>query len=90
MKDNFKLIDRMNESFSVLCDNNCRSHILNSVPTNLIEQVEEFKSFNITNFRVDFKDESYEEVNDILNQIAKGAKNENKKYTQGHYRRGVE
>ena len=90
MKDNFKLIDRMNENFSVLCDNNCRSHILNSVPTNLIEQVEEFKSFNITNFRVDFKDESYEEVNDILNQIAKGAKNENKKYTQGHYRRGVE
>ena len=90
MKDNFKLIDRMNENFSVLCDNNCRSHILNSVPTNLIEQVEEFKSFNITNFRVDFKDESYEEVNDILNQIAKGVKNENKKYTQGHYRRGVE
>ena len=90
MKDNFKLIDRMNENFSVLCDNNCRSHILNSVPTNLIEQVEELKSFNITNFRVDFKDESYEEVNDILNQIAKGVKNENKKYTQGHYRRGVE
>ncbi|HEX9025831.1 MAG TPA: U32 family peptidase, partial [Clostridium sp.] len=90
MKDNFKLIDRMNESFSVLADNNCRSHILNSVATNLIEQVEELKSFNITNFRVDFKDESYEEVNDILNQIAFGKKNENKKYTQGHYRRGVE
>ena len=90
MKDNFKLIDRMNENFSVLCDNNCRSHILNSVPTNLIEQVEELKSFNITNFRVDFKDESYEEVNDILNKIAKGGKNENKKYSQGHYRRGVE
>jgi len=90
MKDNFKLIDRMNESFSVICDNNCRSHILNSVATNLIEQVEELKSFNITNFRVDFKDESYEEVSDILNQIARGKKNENKKYTQGHYRRGVE
>ena len=90
MKDNFILIDRMNESFSVLADNNCRSHILNSVATNLIEQVEELKSFNITNFRVDFNNESYEEVNDILNQIAKGKKNENKKYTQGHYRRGVE
>ncbi|MCE5221700.1 MAG: DUF3656 domain-containing protein [Clostridium sp.] len=90
MKDNFKLIDRMNENFSVLADNNCRSHILNSLATNLIEQIEELKSFNITNFRVDFKDESYEEVNDILNQIAYGKKNENKKYTQGHYRRGVE
>jgi putative protease len=90
MKDNFKLIDRMNESFSVLADNNCRSHILNSLATNLIEQVEELKSFNIVNYRVDFNDESYEEVNDILEQIAKGKKNENKKYTQGHYRRGVE
>jgi len=90
MKDNFKLIDRMNESFSVLADNNCRSHILNSLPTNLIEQIDELKAFNITNFRVDFNNESYEEVMDVLNQISCGKKNENKKYTQGHYRRGVE
>ena len=90
MKDNFKLIDRMNESFTVLGDNNCRSYILNSLATNLIEEVEELKSFNITNFRVDFKDESYEEVKDILNQIAYNKKNENNKYTKGHYRRGVE
>ncbi|OOM74966.1 putative protease YdcP precursor [Clostridium puniceum] len=90
MKDNFRLIDRMNESFNVIADNNCRSYILNSLPTNLIEQVDELKTFNITNFRVDFKDESYEEVKDILNQISCGKKNENKKYTQGHYRRGVE
>lgn len=90
MKDNFELVDRMNESFRVITDNNCRSYILNSLPTNLIEQLEELKSFNITNFRVDFKDESYEEVKDILEQISYGRKNENKKYTQGHYRRGVE
>jgi len=90
MKDNFKLIDRMNESFSVLADNNCRSHILNSLPTNLIEQIDELKAFNITNFRVDFNNESYEEVTDVLNQISYSKKNENKKYTQGHYRRGVE
>lgn len=89
-KDNFKLIDRMNESFSVLADNNCRSYILNSLATNLIEEVEELKAFNIKNFRVDFKDESYKEVNDILNQISSGKKNESKKYTKGHYRRGVE
>jgi putative protease len=90
MKDNFRLIDRMNESFNVIADNNCRSYILNSLPTNLIEQIDELKAFNITNFRVDFKDERYEEVKDILSQISCGKKNENKKYTQGHYRRGVE
>ncbi|CUU46205.1 U32 family peptidase [Clostridium beijerinckii] len=90
MKDNFKLIDRMNESFTVLGDNSCRSYILNSIATNLIDEMEELKSFNISNFRVDFKDESYDEVKDVLNQIANKAKNENNKYTKGHYKRGVE
>ncbi|MDR3597622.1 U32 family peptidase [Clostridium sp.] len=90
MKDNFKLKDRMNESFSVLSDNSCRSYILNSLATNLIDEVEELKSFNISNFRIDFKDECYEEVKEILNQIAYKKKNENNKYTKGHYKRGVE
>ncbi|WP_270567863.1 U32 family peptidase [Clostridium beijerinckii] len=90
MKDNFKLIDRMNESFTVLGDNSCRSYILNSIATNLVDEMEELKSFNISNFRVDFKDESYDEVKDVLNQIARKAKNENNKYTKGHYKRGVE
>lgn len=90
MKDNFTLIDRMNENFRVLADNNCRTHILNSLAINLIEEVEELKSFNILNFRVDFKDESYKEVKEILNQIAFGNKPKEKVYTKGHYRRGVE
>lgn len=90
MKDNFTLIDRMNERFRVLCENTCRTHILNSLPLNLIEEVEELKGFGINNFSVDFKDESYEEVIDILNQIKFGKKNENRIYTKGHYRRGVE
>lgn len=90
MKDTFTLIDRMNESFSVLADNSCRSYILNSLATNLIEEVEELKSFNISSFRVDFKDESYEETKEILNQISNKKKNENVKYTKGHYKRGVE
>lgn len=90
MKDNFTLIDRMNENFRVLADNNCRTHILNSLAINLIEEVDELKSFNILNFRVDFKDESYKEVKEILNQIAFGNKPKEKVYTKGHYRRGVE
>lgn len=90
MKDNFTLIDRMNEKFRVLCDNHCRSHIINSLPINLIEEVEELKGFNISNFRLDFLDETYEEVKDVLNQVKTGKKNENKMYTKGHYRRGVE
>ena len=90
MKDEFTLIDRMNEKFRVLCDNNCRSHILNSLPINLIEEAEEMKTFNIENFRVDFLDETYEEVKDVLVQINSGKKNETRTYTKGHYKRGVE
>lgn len=90
MKDDFTLIDRMNEKFRVLCDNNCRSHILNSLPINLIEEAEEMKTFNIENFRVDFLDETYEEVKDVLVQINSGKKNETRTYTKGHYKRGVE
>lgn len=90
MKDDFTLIDRMNEKFRVLCDNNCRSHILNSLPINLIEEAEEMKTFNIENFRVDFLDETYEEVKDVLVQINSSKKNETRTYTKGHYKRGVE
>ena len=90
IKDNFTLIDRMNEKFRVLCDNHCRSHILNSLPINLIEEAEEMKTFNIENFRIDFLDETYDEVKDVLLQVYSGKKNENRTYTKGHYRRGVE
>lgn len=90
MKDNYTLIDRMNESFRILCDNNCRSHILNGLPINLIEEVKELKSFNIFNFRVDFTDETYEGVKEILKEVHTEKKTEGRTYTNGHYRRGVE
>lgn len=90
IKDDFTLIDRMNEKFRVLCDNHCRSHILNSLPINLIEEAEEMKTFNIENFRIDFLDETYDEVKDVLLQVSSGKKNENRTYTKGHYKRGVE
>ena len=48
------------------------------------------KSLNIENFRIDFLDESYEEVKDVLAQVNSGKKNENRTYTKGHYKRGVE
>ncbi len=44
-KDEFVLIDRMNEKFRVMTDIYCRSYILNSLPINIIEEVDELKSF---------------------------------------------
>lgn len=90
IKDSFTLIDRMNEGFKVMTDKYCRSHILNSLPLNLIDEIEDLKSIGINSFRVDFKDEDENEIMEILKEI-KGCKRvEEKKFTKGHYRRGVE
>ncbi|MDS0527489.1 DUF3656 domain-containing protein [Clostridium sp. SHJSY1] len=89
-KDSFTLVDRMNEEFKVMTDVYCRSHILNSVALNLIEEIEELKAMGIDTFRIDFKDESYDEVKNVLSMIkGKNYVNGNN-YTKGHYRRGVE
>lgn len=90
MRDEFTLVDRKNETFKVLGDNSCRSHILNSLALNLIEEIEELKTFNISTFRIDFKDETYNEVKVILEEVKKLKKSENRIYTKGHYKRGVE
>ncbi|AOR23964.1 DUF3656 domain-containing U32 family peptidase [Clostridium taeniosporum] len=90
MRDEFTLIDRKKEEFKVLGDNRCRSHILNSLALNLVEEIKELKTFNISTFRVDFKDEKYSEVKTILSEIKKLKKSENRVYTKGHYKRGVE
>ena len=90
MKDSFTLIDRMNEGFKVMTDKYCRSHILNSLPLNLIDEIEDLKSIGINSFRVDFKDEDENEVMEILKEIKENKRVEGKKFTKGHYRRGVE
>ncbi|MFQ8891306.1 MAG: DUF3656 domain-containing U32 family peptidase [Clostridium sp.] len=90
MKDSFTLIDRMNEGFKVMTDKYCRSHILNSLPLNLIDEIKDLKAIGINEFRVDFKDESENDVIEIVNEIKGVKKVEGKKFTKGHYKRGVE
>ena len=43
-KDKFKLIDRVNEELRVMTDLYCRSYILNPVPLNIIDEIEELKA----------------------------------------------
>ena len=90
MKDSFTLVDRMNESFKVMTDNYCRSHILNNVPLNLIEEMEDLKTMGIETFRLDFKDESSLETKNVLDMIEGNYSIDGKLYTKGHYKRGVE
>lgn len=89
-RDEFTLVDRMNEKFRVMTDIFCRSYILNPNPLNLIEEKEELKGIGVNSFRVEFRDESPNEVKKVLKMIRGEEKVNTKNYTKGHYKRGIE
>ena len=89
-KDEFVLIDRMNEKFRVMTDLYCRSYILNPNPINTIPEVEELKSFGVNSFRVEFRDETYDEVKKVIGMVKGEEEIDSSLYTKGHYRRGIE
>ncbi|GAB6170388.1 U32 family peptidase [Clostridium carnis] len=89
-RDEFKLVDRMKESFRVMTDIYCRSYILNPVPLNLIEEKKDLIDIGVNSFRVEFRDESYEEVKKVIKMINGEETVNTAKYTKGHYRRGIE
>jgi len=89
-KDRFVLRDRMNEEFLVTTDKYCRSHIYNTVPVNLVPFIRELKKNNIYNYRVDFIDEDYSKVLEVMEYIFKDEDVDLGKTTRGHYKRGIE
>ncbi|AYE35566.1 DUF3656 domain-containing U32 family peptidase [Clostridium septicum] len=89
-RDEFTLIDRINEKFRVMTDIFCRSYILNPVPLNMIDEIDDLKNIGVNSFRVEFRDEDYNEVKNVINMVNGNKDIDNKIYTKGHYRRGIE
>lgn len=89
-KDRFNLIDRVGESLPLMTDIFCRSYILNSLGTNLINDIEDLKEIGIDTFRLDFTNETKKEVREIIDELKGNKEVDDKNYTKGHYRRGVE
>ncbi|MGL5381441.1 DUF3656 domain-containing U32 family peptidase [Clostridium sp.] len=89
-KDEFVLVDRMKERFRVMTDVFCRSYILNPIPLNLIDEINDLKDLGVNSFRVEFRDEEYDEVRKVLRMIRGEEEVNTKLYTKGHYRRGIE
>lgn len=88
---NFILKDRMGEEFTLKTDKFCRSYVYNSVPNNLIPNINELKSMNVKSFRIDFIDEDYDETKRILQSIKSEKWEEDfSGFTRGHFKRGVE
>ena len=86
---NFILKDRVNQNNAIKTDIFCRSHIYNTVPVNLINEMEEIKSMGINSFRIDLIDENYSESLDVIDSVINGTRLEGS-YTKGQFRRGVE
>lgn len=89
-RDEFTLVDRINEKFRVMTDIFCRSYILNPTPINMIDEIEDLKNIGINSFRVEFRDEDYNEVKKVIRMLKGDEVINNKDYTKGHYRRGIE
>ena len=90
-KGDFILRDRLKEDFRVKTDKFCRSHIYNSHPINLVDNIKELKGINISNFRLDFVDEDENRVQHIVEAILSGNNIEGEeKFTKGQYKRGVQ
>lgn len=89
LRDEYTLVDEKKEGFRVMTDIFCRSHILNSVPLNVIDEIDDLKSMGVNSFRIDFKDENKQEIEEVIDMV-NNKKSPNGKYTKGHYRRGVE
>ena len=89
-RDRFTLIDRVNERNRVMTDLFCRSYILNPVPLNLFDEVNNLKEIGIKTFRFDFRDESYEDVIKVLNMYRNSEDYDRSNYTKGQFRRGIE
>jgi len=87
----YTLKDRIGAGFSITTDKYCRSHLYNSVPLNLIPNLEDLARIGARHFRLDFIDEGYEETRRILESYGSGSFGYSfENYTRGHYKRGVE
>ena len=90
-KGRYILKDRKDAEFIVSTDKFCRSYIYNNVPLNLLGNLDEMKKMNLSSFRLDFIDESYDEVVEIIKKLKQGKwSGDFSKFTRGHFKRGVE
>lgn len=87
----YLLVDRKNVGFPVEVDEFCRCYIYNSVPTNLLSNIEELKDAGVNSFRIDFTDETYEQTKSIIDAfLMEKWSGDFSGFTRGHYKKGIE
>lgn len=90
VKEDFVLKDIKGEKFTLLTDNSCRCYIYNSKAVNNMDKIRELRAFGYISFRCDLTDETYEETTEIIKDFLLEDKTQDREFTRGHYKRGVE
>lgn len=96
-KNVYKLRDRKNEEFPVICTNGCRAKILNSKPIFMADKTDDLKNLKINSIRLIFTVEKFsqcDKIIDVYKRALNGEKIDNdfadNSYTRGHFYRGVQ
>lgn len=86
--NDFYLKDRVNNKLLLTTEINCKIHVYKEKAIDLISEIDEIKNKNINVFRLDFIDESCEDVQKILNNLSQ--KRSSKNAFSGNYYKPVE
>lgn len=95
-KNIYKLRDRKNEEFPLMCGDNCVMKILNSKPVFTADKLEDLKKLKINAIRLIFTVENFTQCDKIISVYKSALEGEKVEkptentFTRGHYYRGVE
>lgn len=95
-KNIYKLRDRKNEEFPLMCGDGCVMKILNSKPVFTADKLEDLKKLKINAIRLIFTVENFTQCDKIISVYKSALEGEKVEkptentFTRGHYYRGVE
>ena len=91
----YKLKDRMNESFPLVCTDSCQLKLLNSKPLFMADKLEDLRNIGLSFINLDFTVENADETEkiiklymDALSGKSVSSRAENS-FTRGHFYRGI-
>lgn len=95
-KNLYKLRDRKNEEFPLMCGDNCMMKLLNSKPVYMADKISDLVNLKINSIRLIFTVENFLQCDKIIKVYKNALENniqgdelENNTFTRGHFYRGV-
>lgn len=85
-KNEYLLVDRMNESYQLLGDSECNIRVFNNKPIYLLDKIDELEKIGINSFCFSMTNETKKEASELIKNLYSNTSSYNKsKHTRGHY-----